>query len=128
MVAAITVLCLLSALRLPAMEPAPVTTPDGDGIRGALEKARAAKKQAGEEKAHAYLKAHQLYKNCQRELRPFCLRSSQMMMRNADARYKYRESREFSNIAALEAAIAAGNVASGAPRQCGTVSCAEAGE
>src|SRR4051812_37972303 len=59
--------------------------------RRELDTALAARKQAMDEKSRAYLEAHRLYKNCERELRPFCLLSAQMMMRNADARYKSRE-------------------------------------
>ena len=93
-----------------------------------LDKAKAARKQAGDDKARAYREAHQLYKNCAREFRPFCLLSSQTMMRNADARYRYREKQEFPNIAALEAAIAAGGAAPVARRNCGSAGCAKAGE
>jgi hypothetical protein len=82
-----------------------------------LDKAKAAKKQAGEEKARTYLDAHLLYKNCAKELRPFCMMSAQMMMRNADARYKNREKQEFANIVALEAAISAGAAIGGPDRK-----------
>jgi hypothetical protein len=93
-----------------------------------LDKARAAKKQAEAEKARVYLEAHLFYRKCEREFRPFCLRSAQMMMRNADARYKYRESREFPNIATIEATIKADKAARDGFQNCGTSSCAKAGE
>lgn len=106
----------------------PVAKLDGEQARAELEKARAAKKLAGEEKGEAYLKAHHLYKNCERELRPFCMMSSQMIMRNADARYKNRERQEFSNIAALEAAIASSDVPATALDACGAKGCLKSGE
>jgi hypothetical protein len=111
MVAAALAICLLRA-PLGAHEE-----PSRTGVE--LDKARAAKKQADEDKARTYREAHLLYKKCGREYRPFCLRSSQMMMRNAEARYKYRESREFFNIGALEAAAAAGK----AVAACGGAGC-----
>ncbi len=96
-------LCLSSCVWAGNVAPAAVGTE--------LDKARAAKKQAGEEKARAYLEAHLLYKKCEREYRPFCMLSAQTIMRTADARYKYRERQEFPDIAAMEAAASSPRIA-----------------
>jgi hypothetical protein len=101
---------------------------DKEQARAELARAQAAKKTASEEKGKAYLDAHRLYKNCERDLRPFCMMSSQMIMRNADARYRNRERQEFSNLAALEAAIAAADVAPAAMGGCGTSECSKASQ
>jgi hypothetical protein len=106
-------LCLLWAAAAAGTESSRVASP----VQVELDRAKAAKKQAGEEKARTYLDAHLLYKNCAKELRPFCMMSAQMMMRNADARYKNREKQEFANIVALEAAISAGAAIGGPDRK-----------
>lgn len=94
-----------------------------DKLRFELGQARAAKKQATDDKARAYLTAHQLFKKCDRELRPFCMMSAQMMIRNADARFKNRERHEFPDIRSLEAAVAGRNGAPPGPDNCGTAVC-----
>ena len=118
---------IASDTRISAVRP-DIASLESEQARVELEKARAAKKFASEEKGKAYLEAHHLYKNCARELRPFCMMSSKMIMRNADARYRNRERQEFSNIAALEAAMAAGDVLPTALGGCGTVGCTKAGQ
>jgi len=63
--------------------------------------------EASQRRSEAYRQARDLYKNCARELRPFCMLSAQTTIREADFRYREAEARDFPSITVLEKALAA---------------------
>ena len=110
---------LLSWIQSPALQAqvTPGTLPvqgrsgEMERLRSELRDAQNARSEAGRNKARAYREAHELYKNCSRELRAFCLLSAQKLMRDADFEYEFRE----NHVTILEKAIAV--LGAGAPAQ-----------
>lgn len=101
----------LAVNAMPAVLGNPLNDHDAATLRAELHLQHATRNEAALAKTAAYRRAHELFKTCDRELRPFCMMSATKIMRDADLAYQQSAKRDFPDIAALERAVAAAEAA-----------------